>query len=258
MKKDIINKQLYHFAGHSIAYEYCQFNVKSDVTVIFVHGLRATPWGRKGDTIKETCKELGINFLRFDLLGHGDDTDNFLLCDFNSWKQQIQTIIKRYIHNNIIMVGTCVGGWLSLCTAEKFPNRIKSVICLSVAPDLIEQMLLRATPEQIKCLEDTGFVEARIEKYHYIFSQNLWTSFLSNNLLKQDKINITCPVYLLQGQDDVFIDWHSVLKVCEKLASTQVVMKILKKSNHHMQDKEALLELKRSLQDAYAKIQKEG
>ncbi len=258
MKRAIINKELYHFSGHSIAYEYCQFNVKSDVTVIFVHGLQSSPWGRKGDMIKDTCQELGINFLRFDLLGHGEDKDQYLFCDFNSWKQQLQTIIQRYIHNNIILIGHCIGGWLSLCAAENFPNRIKAVICLSTAPDLIEQMLLRATPEQIKCLEETGFVEAKVEKFHYIFSQNLWTSFLSNNLLKKEKINITCPVYLLQGQDDIFIDWHSVLKICDKLASTQVVIKILKKSNHHMQDKDILLELQRSLQDAYAKIQKEG
>ena len=258
MKKDIINKQLYHYAGHLISYEYCLFNPKSNITTIYVHGLQTNPWGRKGDTIKNTCQELGINFLRFDLLGHGEDKNNFLLCDFNLWKQQLQTIIKRYIHNDIILVGTCVGGWLSLCIAENFPNRIKSVICLCTAPDLIEQMLLRATPEQIKCLENTGFVEARLEKYHYIFSQKLWTSFLSNNLLKQDKINITCPVYLLQGQNDILIDWRSVLKICDKLASSQVVMKILKKSSHHMQDKESLLELKRSLQDAYSIIKKEG
>ena len=258
MKKTIINKKLYHYANHTISYEYCIFNPQSQITVIFVHGLQSSPWGRKEDIIKSTCQKLGINFLRFDLLGHGEDKKNFLFCDFNLWKQQLQTIIKRYITNNIIMIGHCVGGWLSLCIAEENTSRIKAVICISTAPDLIEQMLLRATPEQLACLKNTGFVEARIEKYHYIFSQNLWTSFLSNNLLKQDKINITCPVYLLQGQDDIFIDWHSILRVSEKLISSKVSMKILKKSNHHMQDKDALLELERSLQDAYKEAKREA
>lgn len=257
MEKTIIEKKLYHYAKHTISYEYCTFNPKSQITVIFIHGLQSSPWGRKGDTIKLACQELGINFLRFDLLGHGEDKNNFLFCDFNLWKQQLQTIIKRYITNNIIMIGHCVGGWLSLCMAEENTSRIKAVICLSTAPDLIEQMLLRSTPEQRKCLEDTGFVEAKVEKYHYIFSQNLWTSFLTNNLLNKEKIKINCPVYLLQGQNDVFINWQSILKIADKLASSQVIMKILKKSNHHMQDKDAILELKRSLQDAYTEIKRE-
>ena len=256
--KTIINKQLYHFAGHSIGYEYCIFNQQSPFTVIYVHGLQSSPWGRKEELIKSTCQDLGLNFLRFELLGHGEDKQKFLFCDFNMWKQQLPTIIKRYVSNNIIMVGHCVGGWLSLCMAEDNPSRIKAVICLSAAPDLIEQLILRSTPEQRKCLENTGFVEAKVEKYHYIFSQNLWTSFLSNNLLNQEKIHINCPVYLLQGQDDIFIDWQSVLKIADKLETSQVIMKILKKSNHHMQDKAALTELKRSLQDAYADIKKEA
>ena len=112
--------------------------------------------------------------------------------------------------------------------AEEYPDRIKAFLGLAAAPDLIEQLLERSTLEQRQTLADTGFVEAQVEKYHYVFSQRLWTNLHANDLLQKDKIDITCPVHLIHGQQDNFVNWQVILKLAEKIAYGKTVVKILK------------------------------
>ena len=140
--------------------------------------------------------------------------------------------------------------------AEEYPDRIKAFLGLAAAPDLIEQLLERSTLEQRQTLADTGFVEAQVEKYHYVFSQRLWTNLHANDLLQKDKINITCPVHLIHGQQDNFVNWQVILKLAEKIAYGKTVVKILKNSNHHLQDSIAIHETAQSLYDLYQEAKK--
>lgn len=164
-----IIKQSYHFKDFTTEFEQCDFSEKPEFTVLYIHGLKSNPWARKADNIKELCRKNGLNFRRYELLGHGSDEKKFLRCDFELWKDQLRDIIANHITGPVIIVGHCVGGWLGMSIAEEYPDRIKAFLGLAAAPDLIEQLLERSTLEQRQTLADTGFVEAQVEKYHYVF-----------------------------------------------------------------------------------------
>lgn len=251
-----IIKKPYHFKNYTTEYEECNFKANAEFTVLYIHGLRSNPWSRKADNIKETSHKLGLNFRRYELIGHGSDTENFTECDFDLWKEQLRDIIENHLKGPLVIVGHCVGAWLGMCITEEYPDRIKAFLSLAASPDLIEQLLTRSTHEQRQALAETGVVEANIEKYHYVFSQRLWTSLHANDLLQKPVINITCPIHLLHGQQDNFIDWHVVLKLVDKVAYPKAVVKLLKNSNHHLQDAVAIQETKQSLCDLYALIKK--
>jgi len=251
--KKIIEKKAYRFLNFTTEYESCRSN-EADCTVLYIHGLGSTPWSRKADNIKSTALQLGLNFYRCELIGHGSDQNNFANCDFELWKQQLTDIINHHIGGDIIIVGHCVGGWLGMCLTERYPDRIKAFLSLAACPDLIEQKLRNATVEQRRMLAETGTVEANIEKYHYTLSKHLWTSLDANNLLQKPSLNINCPLHLIQGKQDNFIDWKVVLRILEKAAYPKTVVKILKNSNHHLQDPIDLRETSRSLSDLYAAI----
>lgn len=255
---EAIIKQSYHFKDFTTEFEQCDFSKDADFTVLFIHGLKATPWIRKANMIKEFCKKNSLNFRRYELIGHGSDEKNFLRCDFELWKDQLRDIIANHIAGSVIIVGHCVGGWLGLSIAEEYPDRIKAFLGLAVAPDLIEQLLDRSTLEQRQMLADTGFVEAQVDRCHYVFSQRLWTNLHVNDLLQKDTINVTCPVHLIHGQRDNFVNWHSILKLADKIAYDKTVVKILKNGNHHLQDSIAIREMEQSLLDVYleAKMKK--
>ncbi len=250
-------KTLYHFKDFTTEYEEYSCE-KAAFTVLYIHGLGGSPWSRKAETLKNYALSLGLNFKRYELIGHGYDQNNFSRCDFELWKEQLEDIITCHISTPVIIVGHCVGGWLGMCLAEKHPNRIKAFLSLAACPDLIEQKLRSSTPEQRKTLAETGVVETMIEKYRYTFSQRLWTTMHQNDLLQKSSIDIQCPIHLLQGQKDNFIDWTVVLRLLEKINYSKTVVKILKDSNHHLQDKTSLHEMCQSLRDLYELIKKEA
>lgn len=249
-------KKQYHFRDFTTEYE--EYNLAgAHYTVLYIHGLMGNPWSRRAETIKNTALNLGLNFCRYELIGHGTDQKDFSRCDFELWKEQLEDIIIRQISTPIIIVGHCVGGWLGMCLTEKYPNRIKAFLSLAACPDLIEQKLRTSTPEQRQTLVEKGVVETTIEKYRYTFSQRLWTSMHQNDLLQKSSVDINCPIHLLQGRKDNFIDWTVVLRLLEKIKYPKTVVKILKNSNHHLQDPIALQEIRQSLCDLYQLIKKE-
>lgn len=128
-----------------------------------------------------------MNFRRYELLGHGSDEKKFLRCDFELWKDQLRDIIANHITGPVIIVGHCVGGWLGMSIAEEYPDRIKAFLGLAAAPDLIEQLLERSTLEQRQTLADTGFVEAQVEKYHYVFHKGCGPIFMPTTSCKRTK-----------------------------------------------------------------------
>ena len=117
------------------------------------------PWSRRAETIKNTALNLGLNFCRYELIGHGTDQKDFSRCDFELWKEQLEDVIIRQISTPIIIVGHCVGGWLGMCLTEKYPNRIKAFLSLAACPDLIEQKLRTSTPEQRQTLAEKEWLK---------------------------------------------------------------------------------------------------
>ena len=95
-------------------YEHHKPQEEAPLTVLYIHGLASNPWGRKPEAVKSVCEQLGLNFYRFELLGHGIDAANYEKTDLDLWKEQILDIIDHHITGNFIIVGHCIGGWLGL------------------------------------------------------------------------------------------------------------------------------------------------
>ncbi len=243
-----ILKKTYCFKNFKTEYEEC-LRLGADCTVLYIHGLASTPWSRKAEAIKEEALSLGLNFRRYELIGHGSDAENFQACTFELWKEQLEDIIVNQIKESVIIVGHCVGAWLGMCLAEKHPEHVIGFISLAAAPNLIEQMLSRSTVEQRQELKENGRIIVHMEKYRYFFSQKLWDSLEANNLLNHKEIRMDIPVHLIHGQKDTFVDWHAVLLLSEKIVYPRVVTKLIKRADHHLQDKLSLEELRHSIRD---------
>lgn len=203
-------------------------------TVLYTHGLYSDPWGRKPDAVRMWCEKNNVDFFRYELIGHGSDKDNYEKADVNLWKTQILEIIDTMIEGDIVVVGSSLGGWLSLIAAEARPQRIKAVLGLAAAPDFtvdLEDKYL--TPEQNKTIQEQGRLEFTNDDFTYIFTKKLMDSGRENQMLNR-KIEINCPVCLIQGQKDASLDWRKALKISEAVQGNNVTIKLLKYSNHRL------------------------
>lgn len=217
-------------------------------TVIYLHGFCSNAWGQKPEAVKSICMEQGLGFVRFDFAGHGSDADRFAEADFSVWQNQVFEIIEDVVKGDIVMIGSSMGGWISMLAAIRYPQRIKALIGLAAAPNFVKRFNALITDEQKRQLEQSGsFMIVNNDFAYTITSRFVETAF--NGCLPEngEKWAIKCPVYLLQGMKDASVPWREVLKYAENIESDNVVVKLLKNSNHRLNDDEAVAELRSTI-----------
>ena len=241
MQKYTLNSQF------AIDFEYIAPK-NNELTVLYLHGFCSDAWGRKPDTVKKVCNELGMGFLRFDYAGHGSDSANFEKADFDIWRNQIREMVETFIAGDFIVIGASMGGWLALDTAMAFPERVKGVIGLAAAPNFVKRFASDIGDKENHELEKYGKFKIINNDFEYTitarFVQTAMAACLPEN---GEKWPVHCPVCLIQGMKDASVPWRLVLEYADCIASEKVVVKLLKNANHRLNDDEALAELRSSV-----------
>lgn len=223
------------------------FKTHQDLNIIYVHGFFSDPWGRKPEELKRCCEENDLSFCRFELAGHGSDKDNFESVDFNIWKAQVLEIIDDIVKGDVIMVGSSLGGWLSLLAAKARPERVKGVVGLAAAPDFTDDLdKYIFTAEQKAELKETGRLLFPMKDFTYIFTSKIFDS-AQQNLLLQEKQPIQCPLYLLQGTEDKNVLPDKPMQIMQHVESQQVVIKLIKGGNHRLGRNIDILEMNQAM-----------
>lgn len=228
------------------------------ISLVYVHGLCSDPWGSKPEAFKKFSQELGLDFLRFELIGHGSDKSSYEEADVNLWKAQVLEVIDDLAAGEVIMAGASIGGWLSLIAGEKRPERVKGIIGLAAAPDFtIDLEEKYFTPEQKKKLCEDGRLELGNNDFTYVFTSRLIASGRENQMLNR-RLPINCPVHLLQGMKDASMDWRKALRIAECIEGNQVVVKLLKNSNHRLALASDRAEMRASLENIVEQIRQQN
>lgn len=218
------------------------------LTIVYVHGLYSDCWGRKPENILNWCEEHHLNFFRFELAGHGSDSAHYEEADLNIWKAQLLEVIDEIVNTEVVLVGSSVGGWLSLLAAVERPEKVKAVLGLAAAPDFtmdLETYIF--TPQQKEKLYGEGRLEFPTADFTYIFTKALFETGKQNRLLDKP-LPVNCPVHLIQGQKDASLDPKKALNIAKCLESNEVVVKLLKDSNHRLGQEDDLAETRYSLE----------
>ena len=107
--------------GRRIAY------FKSDgnsPTLVFLGGFKSDMEGAKAKYLEGWARDNGQSFLRFDYSGHGASSGNFSNLCLSDWLEDSIAVIEQLTEGPQILVGSSMGGWISLLLAEKIPQKI--------------------------------------------------------------------------------------------------------------------------------------
>jgi len=212
-------------------------------TILYTHGFCSDPWGRKPEEVKKWCLKNNIAMYRYELAGHGSDAARFEETDINIYKTQILEIIDKYIQGNIVVVGSSLGGWLSLLAAIHRPNRVKGVVGLAAAPDFTVDHIKYITPAQREEFQKYGKITYPGQNITFTVTKRLIDSGNENLILDKDIIPINCPIVLIQGMKDASVDWHKALQIANKVQSENVIVKLLKNANHRLNEDSDIKEI---------------
>ena len=232
-------------SGTSIAYH--KLEGKSP-GVIFMGGFMSDMNGSKAIALEEICRELGIAYVRFDYLGHGNSSGKFSDGTISIWAGDALAIFDNLTKGPQIIVGSSMGGWIMMLTAISRPKRVFGLLGIAAAPDFTEDLLPRElTREQMAEIQKTGLIDIPSEYQNpYTITKQLLEDGRQNLLLRKE-IPIDCPVRLLHGLKDTSVPWETALKIQKLLRSQDVEVTFIKNGDHRLSTDEDLERLKRSL-----------
>ena len=143
--------------GNTIAYAVTEGRAP---TVVFLGGFRSDMTGTKAVALEAWAEKTGGAFLRFDYLGHGQSSGRFEDGTIGRWLDDSLAAIDRLTQGKLVLVGSSMGGWLSLLAARARPERLAGLVLIAAAPDFTERMLLKGlSPEDRAALERDGRLE---------------------------------------------------------------------------------------------------
>jgi len=205
-------------------------------TVVFLGGFRSDMTGTRAVALEAWAEKRGQAFLRFDYLGHGQSSGRFEDGTIGRWKDDSLAAIDALTEGKLVLVGSSMGGWLSLLTAQARPERLAGLVLIAAAPDFTERMLLGGlSAEDRAALQRDGRLE-RPSQYSPEPSVFTWKLIEEgrNHLLLDKPLKLPCPVRLLHGQSDPDVPWEYSLQIARHLEAPDVISTFVKGGDHRL------------------------
>lgn len=232
-----MNKIYHTHIEQYIAYNKYKSNKKKAPYVIFLHGLMSGMEGTKALYLEEYCKKKEYNFIRFDNFGHGKSSGDFLDETIGSWLLGLEIVMNNIVESPPILVGSSMGGWISLLYGLKYPEKIKGIVGIASAVDFTENVIWRKLPPLLQTkMQNEGWLEVKLEDCteSYPISYKLIEEARNHLLFSFDSIQINLPVHLVHGIKDADVPYNVSMQIMEKLSSQNVVLKLIKDGDHRL------------------------
>ncbi|MFK7793345.1 MAG: alpha/beta hydrolase [Devosiaceae bacterium] len=237
---------------HQLAFEKVE---GTEPTLVWLGGFRSDMTGSKALRVEDYAKARGQACLRFDYSGHGASSGAFTDGTIGSWRDDARVMIEAHASGDVILIGSSMGGWISLLLAmeeakvaktEGRASRIKALVLIAPAPDFTQKLMWPSFSAEIKraILDNGQYAQpSPYDPEPTIITRKLIEDG-RDHLILDDSIETACPVRILQGVADDAVPHTHALKLLDVLAGEDVVMTLIKDGDHRLsrdQDLEALV-----------------
>lgn len=219
--------------------------------VVFLGGFKSDMTGTKALFLQDWAARQGRAFLRFDYSGHGQSSGDFLDGCIGDWFDDALDTIQSLTTGPQILVGSSMGGWISLLVARAIPTRIAGLVGIAAAPDFTEDSLLAGfTPDQRRALEDEGQIDLPSD---YSDAPYTITRHLIENgrrhLVLRTPLDLPFPVRLLQGTADADVPPAVALRLMDHATSPDLRLTLVKGADHRFSTPDCLALIGASVDD---------
>ena len=220
--------------GYDIAYSETEGN---SPCVVFCGGFNSSMQGNKPLALERFCEQLGIAFIRFDYAGHGSSGGDFADSGISRWLGDTLEIIDYCAQEKIILVGSSMGGWLSLLAAVRRPTKIAALVLLACAVDMTKyypaniQDLLKQQDDQGRTFYQVNNTYGDQEPYKVY--QQLIDDGKQYYLLDSD-IELDIPIHIMHGMQDDVIPPERVERLIDRLTSPNIVTHFIEQGDHRL------------------------
>ncbi|MEM9582417.1 MAG: alpha/beta hydrolase [Pseudomonadota bacterium] len=223
--------------GRSIAYHRTE---GAGPGLVFLGGFKSDMDGTKAIHLEAWAKAEGRAFLRFDYSGHGQSSEAFTDGCIGDWAEDAFQAVSLLTDGPQILVGSSMGGWISLLLSRRMPEKIAALVTIAAAPDFTEDSMWGGFDDAQKAELARGQVALPSDYGEpYIITKKLIEDG-RHNLVLREPLSLPFPVRMLQGTADADVDMSVALRLIEHANGDDMRLVILKDGDHRFSDPVAL------------------
>jgi pimeloyl-ACP methyl ester carboxylesterase len=200
--------------------------------IVFLPGYMSDMAGGKATAVFEWASADGRSCLLLDYSGCGESEGDFADGTLSGWRDEVLALINHVAAEEVVLVGSSMGGWLMLLVGLALGDRLKGLVGIAAAPDFTDWGFTDAQKATIR--EEGVFYQPNPYGPEPTPTwQGLYDDGVANQLLG-GKIAIQCPVRLIHGQADADVTWKLSLKLADALVSPNVRVNLIKDGDHRL------------------------
>ncbi|MEM7723569.1 MAG: alpha/beta hydrolase [Pseudomonadota bacterium] len=232
-------------AGRQIAYH--RFSGRRP-GVVFLGGLRSDMTGTKAVHLEAWCRRTGREFLRFDYSGHGQSSGNFTDGCIGDWAEDAAEIIGAQTEGPQVLVGSSMGGWISLLMAKRMPERLCGLVTIAAAPDFTEDgMWAEFTADEKRQVMEEGQIALPSEYGEPMVITRRLIEDGRNQFVLREPLRLDVPVRMLQGTADADVPMDVALRLLAHLDGDDIRLELVKGADHRFSDDACLATITRAV-----------
>ncbi|WP_090196718.1 alpha/beta hydrolase [Yoonia tamlensis] len=218
--------------GREIAYHLTQ---GTGPTVVFLGGFKSDMGGTKAVYLEDWARAQGRAYLRFDYSGHGESGGAFTDGAIGDWFEDACAALTL-TDGPLVLVGSSMGGWISLQVARAMPERIAGMVTIAAAPDFTEDSMWGGFSDAQKAELMAGQVALPSEYGEpYIITRRLIEEG-RNRLVLRDPLPLPFPVRFLQGTADADVDMSVALRLLDHAQGPDMRLTLVDGADHRFSD----------------------
>ena len=219
--------------------------------LVFLGGFRSDKSGNKALFLEDWAKAKGRAYLRFDYSGHGESSGDVLDLTIGDWIEDAAAIIRGLTQGPQILVGSSMGGWISLVLAQRIPERIAGLVTIAAAPDFTEENYWASFSEADReTLNRDGQLDVPTDYADtpYVITKRLIEE-AREHLVLNAPIALPFPTRFLMGTEDSAVSMESTMKLLDRAQGPDVRLTLVKGADHRFSDARCLNIIRKTLED---------
>jgi pimeloyl-ACP methyl ester carboxylesterase len=222
--------------------------------VVFLGGFKSDMEGTKAVFLEDWARKAGRAFLRFDYSGHGISEGAFTDGAIGDWFEDACAALGL-ITGPVVLVGSSMGGWISLLVARAMPEKVAGLLTIAAAPDFTEDSMWAGfTDAQKTELQSNGQVALPSDYGEpYVITKRLIEEGRTRLVLR-DPLTLPFPVRFLQGTADADVDMSVAMRLLDHAQGPDMHLTLVKGADHRFSDIACLDLIKASVADVLSRL----
>jgi pimeloyl-ACP methyl ester carboxylesterase len=217
--------------------------------IVFLGGFRSDMTGTKAAWLSDWAHENGRAFLRFDYSGHGESAGEFEAHAITDWREDAEAVLDL-APGPVVLVGSSMGGWLSLLIARQAPERVAGLVTIAAAPDFTEDSMWANAPD---FLRERLLRDGRIETPSdygapYAITRRLIEDGRENFVLRSP-LHLPMPTRMLQGTADREVSLATAMRLLEHATGPDIRLTMVKDADHRFSSPRCLKLIARAIEE---------